>query len=162
MKALLVTMTLVAVMMTGCSTPESDALTEDQKLVIIKDLEVIGAKTTEALNNKDADAAFSYFAADNFLRFIDNGRIMEDYKSTVSTSKKSFSRFNTVNLVTSDSKITVLSPTTALQTYNLSEEVTTMDGDTMRIKGAITTVFQKKDDTWLIVHVHQSYFPVEN
>jgi len=162
MKALLVTMTLVAGMLTGCSTTESDALTEDQKLAIIKELEVVDAKTTEALNNKEADAAFSYFAADNFLRFIDNGRIMEDYNSTVSTFKESFSHLNTVNLVTSDSKITVLSPTTALQTYNLSEEVTTMGGDTMRIKGAITGVFQKIDDRWLMVHVHQSYFPVEN
>lgn len=162
MKKLFLPQVILAIILTGCNTSQSDALTEDQKLSIIKELEVIDHKTTEAIINKDAEAAFSYFAADNFLRFIDNGRIMEDYNSTVSSSKENFSGFKTVNLVTSDSKFTVLSQTTALLTYNFSEGVTTMDDNTMHVKGAMTVVFQKKDDKWLIVHVHQSYNPVEN
>ncbi|MFO7575943.1 MAG: nuclear transport factor 2 family protein [Bacteroidales bacterium] len=162
MKALLVTMTLVAVMMTGCNTPEPDALTEDQKLEIIQELESIQTKISEAIQKKDFDAIFANFAADNFLRFIDNGIIEEDYNNWVSTYKNNLSGLNTISFVSSDMKTTVLSSTTALQTFNFSEELTTIDGVTMRFKGAVTTVYQKKDEIWLIVHLNQSYYPVED
>lgn len=162
MKKIFIPLILICLIISSCNTPKSEVLTEEKKLAIIEELTIINEKITEALINKDAEAGFSYMDADNFLRFIDNGRIMEDYNITISNFKGLYSGLNTLKLFPADIRFTVLSESSALMTYNFSEEIVTTDGNEMKMQGAMTGVFQKINENWRMVHVHQSYYPVGN
>lgn len=162
MKKIFIPLILICLTISSCITPKSEVLTEEKKLAIIEELKIINEKVFEAFTNKDVEAAFSYMDADNFLRFIDNGRIMEDYNKVFSNFKGAYSGFNTSNFYPSDIRITVLSESSALMTNNVSQEIVTTDGHEMKIHGAMTTVFQKINENWRIVHVHQSYNTVKN
>lgn len=162
MKKICIPPILIAFIISSCNTPKPEVLTEGQKLTIIEEIKSIQSKTEEAIINKDVDAVFSSMDPDNFLGFINNGRISEDYNSLVSGFRKGYANFDTVKFNSFNKKFTVLSSSLVLSTSSFTEDITTMDGNTMSIKGAVTSLAQKTDDTWHVVHVHQSYFPVEN
>ncbi|MDX9930808.1 MAG: nuclear transport factor 2 family protein [Bacteroidales bacterium] len=162
MKKIILPLILLAVTLCGCNNTDPGLLTEEQKQAIISETEVIDAAIADRLINKDAAGAFSYFSEDNFLGFIDNGHLMTDLNSTVSAFTESFARLETVKLEFPERQYSVLSPTLVLSTSSFTEEAVTVNGDTLNLKGAMTGLFQKDADTWKIIHVHQSYFPVNN
>lgn len=162
MKKTILPLLLMAVIIGSCNSTKPETLTEEQKLAIIEEVKIVDAAIAEAIINKDADATFSSMDPDNFLRFIDNGRVMEDYNSTVSGFRESYAGLDSVSLEFTDRKYTVLSPTLVLSTSRFTEDATTMDGNTISLKGAVTGVMQKRGDTWQLIHAHQSYYPVQN
>jgi len=160
MKKIILSLILLAAVAGSCNETESTILTEEQKQSIIAETEAVDAIISDRLINRDAAGAFAHFSRDNFLRFIDNGHVMTDINSTVTVSTENFAHFDTVRLEFADRQYSVLSPTLVLSTSSFTEEVVTLDGDTMNLKGAMTTLFQKRDDAWQVLHVHQSYFPI--
>lgn len=162
MKKIVFTLILLAVVASSCNKTESAILSEEQKQSIIAEIEAVDAAISDHLNSRNAAGAFSKFSEDNFLRFIDNGYVMTDLNSIVSVFTERFARFNSLSLQFADRQYSVLSPTLVLSTSSFTEEVVTLDGDTMNLKGAMTTLFHKGDDAWQVLHVHQSYFPVNN
>lgn len=160
MKKIILPFILLAVISGSCSNPDTATLSEAQKQAIIAELEAVDAEIDVRLNNRDAAGAFANFSEDNFLRFIDNGHLMTDLKSTVAEFAERFSRFESVKLEFTDRQYSILSPTLVLSTSSFLEEVVTINGDTINFNGAMTILSQKADDSWEVLHVHQSYFPV--
>lgn len=160
MKKTFVFLILLVVVSSSCNKTEPAMLTEEQKQVIINEVEVVDTAIADRLNNKDAESAFGYFNENNFLKFIDNGHLMTDLNSVTSVFAERFAKFESVELLFADRQYSVLTSTLVLSTASFKEQVISYDRDTINLNGAITTLFQKSDDSWQILHIHQSYFPV--
>ena len=160
MKKNILPLILLAVILGSCNN-ETGLLTDEQKEAIISETMAFDIALTDRLVNKDAADAFGYFSENNFLRFIDNGHMKKDLNSIISDFTERFARFESVKLEFADRQYTVLSPTLVFSTSSFTEEVITVNGDTLNLKGAMTGLLQKEADSWKLLHVHQSYFPVD-
>ncbi|NLE36172.1 MAG: nuclear transport factor 2 family protein [Bacteroidales bacterium] len=160
MKKTVVFLILLAVVSSSCNNTEPAMLTEEQKQAIINEIEVVDAAIADRLNNRDAAGAFGYFSENNFLKFIDNGQLKTDLNSVTSNFAEGFANFESVKLLFADRQYSVLTSNLVLSTASFTEEIITFSRDTLNFNGAMTTLFQKSDDSWQVLHVHQSYFPV--
>jgi len=138
---------------------QQEVLTEEKKLTIISEIQSLLKSTVGGLNNLNVDSVFKSMSAMNFSTFINNGVIFSDYDSTYATFKKMYAQIESLNVVLSNEKYTVLSVNSALFSAGFKEDLIVKNKNFSN-QGAMTCVFQRIDNNWKMIHVHQSYFPI--
>lgn len=139
--------------------PQTNVLTTDQEQAIIKELKSKVDLIVEGINKLDADLALTDMDGKHFYRFINNGYIVDDYESTYMILKNNYAGLKELKLTITDESYTVLSPNSALHSARFMEEFSDVSDNKFSFKGAWTAVFQKIDQVWKVVHVHQSVTP---
>ena len=165
MKTILFSLVCMVIFLTSCNTRQDmlqqEVMTEDQKQAVVEEMKGMVASIVEGINKRDADLVFKDMNGMNFYGFINNGELLTNYDSTYQIFKNSYSNIKMANIVITDESYTVFSPDLALHTASFIEDFTFMNDYTGRIKGAWSSLFQKVDQEWKLVHVHQSYFPAD-
>lgn len=140
--------------------PQTEVLTQDQEQAIIKELKSIMDATVVGINKLDVDLVLSDMDGKHFYRFINNGYLLDNYESLYTGLKNTYAGLKEMKLTVTDESYTVMSPNSALHSASFMEEFTDASDKKSSFKGAWTAVFQKMDQEWKVVHVHQSFFPV--
>lgn len=130
-------------------------------MVIIGEVSEIMKTLTRGLNELNADMAFKNTDKEHFIMFVSNGAVSDDLDKTMNEYKSAWSNFKSSKVVFTSEDYKVLSPTIVLFTGNVDQELSGIKEEQMKIKGAITIIFQKAGGHWNASYVHQSYSPEE-
>jgi hypothetical protein len=141
---------------------QPEVLTAEQEQTIIKEVTSVMNATVKKINELNVDSVFNDWSKINFSRFIINGIILNSYDSTYTIFKDIYSKIKKLNFEFTDERYTVLSLNTVLFSASFKDESIDINNNQSRLQGAMTCVFQKTDEKWKMIHVHQSYFPISN
>ena len=139
---------------------QSEVLTTKKEQAVIKEIKSIMNTTIKGFNTLNVDSVFKDMNSMGFSRFINNGIILDNYDSTYMTVKKIYSKLKTLNVVVSDESYTVLSLNSVLFSASFKEDLIDNNNRMTSNQGAMTFVFKRIDNNWKMIHVHQSFFPI--
>jgi uncharacterized protein (TIGR02246 family) len=139
---------------TGCTSQESDRLTEERKAEIADSLRASIEDGNKAWENLDAESYLEYFGKNS--TFIYQGSILpyEKYRNLVKGYMKGIKKFDIEVVDSVDVK--VLEPDVTLYSFRYKATVIDAKGDTINMNSVISGVGERKGGEWKVVHSHET------
>lgn len=120
-----------------------------------------GNSVVWALNNGNVDTLINDFWDDDSALFLINGRKIQGYgqiKNRLIESLKYRKKLE-LRVVTED--VLILSPSSATHVVEFDQTITGLNDSTSNSRGTWTAVYQKINEDWKAVFVHESYYPTD-
>ncbi|MBR9999019.1 MAG: nuclear transport factor 2 family protein, partial [Cyclobacteriaceae bacterium] len=108
-----------------------------------------------AFNHGRMDTVLADFWKSDSATFILNGRLLEGYSSIMNRFEQA--NRNKIEIEITKDKVVVLSPASAIHIASFDQRVEDSPDQIINFKGTWTTVYQKINNDWKVVNVHESF-----
>ena len=146
----------------GCQPSNSSDVSLAEREAIVQEIKQTIDEYGNANLRKDLDAQLSYFSDSEGFIFAGDGTILGGYSEWAEQLRhydqvnQKWDYWNISNL-----HVVVLSREAASATYELEYGKELTSGDTVRQKGAWTSVFKKYDGKWRVIHTNGAHIPLD-
>lgn len=123
---------------------------------LVRDVLAVHERLNAAASRLDTDAFFADVVESDETRIIQDGKLFAtraEAMAAVSTSARGFAK---IERRFDDPRVTVLTSDLALLTASGTTDATLADGRTISARFAVSLVFQRSGDRWLLLHGHYS------
>ena len=121
-----------------------------------------GKSIVWALNEGNVDTLMHDFWKSDSAFFLINGRKIQGYEQIKNRLIESMKYRKKLELMALTEDVIILSPSSATHVVEFSQAITDLNDSTSNYKGAWTAAYQKINDEWKVVFVHESYYPTDN
>jgi hypothetical protein len=118
-----------------------------------------GKSIVWALNEGNVDTLMSQYWQSDSAFFMINGRKIQGYDQIENRLTESLKYRKKLELDALIEDVLILSPTSAVHVIEFHQIITDLTDSTSTYRGAWTTVYQKINEDWKAVFVHESYYP---
>jgi ketosteroid isomerase-like protein len=160
MRKLVLLATIIALFLCSCAKDTETELTAEQKATIEKEVRDQQDQLLTALNNLDIGAFTKFWKKDEMTSAVINISFFP--KSTfVDSASYWFSLRERQIIEQQELEITSLTQDMALMTNVTLWEVWMKSGEYSKSKDIATLLWKKDQDGWKILHLHESWQPIE-
>jgi hypothetical protein len=135
------------------SDPESD-VQEKARTVLMK-----GRLVEWAFNNNRMDTVLNDFWQSDTATFILNGRKIDGYEKIMERFSRAENSRNRTKIDIIEDKVVMLSPTSAVHIAAFEQTVADSINQVSHFKGAWTTLYRHLEGDWVVISVHESFYP---
>ncbi len=161
-----ITLLFLAIAIISCNkrveAPSQEVMEQEQNRQISMLLAKTIHTTIEGMNILEIDSIFKNISRENFVGFTGNGMALNSYEETYSILKYMYGQMESYTISCFDEKYIILSETAAMYKANYNEELVGKSNILHHSKGVLTVVFQNNADSWEIVYIHTSSYPIRN
>ncbi len=152
--------TIMGLLLSSC-VPSSD-LSEGERETVATAVSVRFDALADAVRRLDVDAIIGFYAdRPDLLRTVD-GRILQGYADVVADFRTGFAPVARIDeLVVVDRHVRVLDARSVVSTVRARERFTLVTGQAVGVWVVWTSIWQRFDNTWLIVEDHATHLPLE-
>ena len=154
-KTFILTFVLFLALFGGCQ--QQGTLTEGQKVAIKKEVNDQFTQMVSAACQLDASMWSENFSKDEFVSVILGTDYFDTRSDFIELMTTYFSMRDQQHIDSLQVQITVLSQNLVLVTSVLDIEMLLKDGTGFKFKDAFTSLWKKEQNSWKIVHAHESW-----
>ncbi len=148
---------LAALLVAGCTSQQSDQLTQEQKDQIKSEVKVISDTIIARFERLDTDGAMQYYwDSPDFIAVNPDGSRF-DFQAMKKAHVDLFNSTASFKILVTRQDFRVLTKDIAIDALVLKSEITPKSGDEMVFDpNSLTLVFQKISGQWKVILSHQS------
>ena len=134
-----------------------NSITETDKKAIRNEVKHQFDQLISAINQSNAEAWSEYYSQSQFLSAIASTDYYAARSAWVDTITNYFSMREHQRLEPFEVQVTALTPDLALLTSQENGEIRLKDGGELKHKHVFTMIWKKEQDSWKILHSHESW-----
>jgi len=144
------------VLVTACA-PAGQSLSDADRATIAAAVDSATRAFQAAERARDAEATIAHMATDFYMY---NDGVRSDYESVVASIRGTMGSFAHFEPHWTNLEVKVLGPDAALVTLVFRDSIVTVTGETMRLTGPTTLVWERRGADWLITFADADHYPV--
>ena len=157
-KALMLIFT--SLIISSCSNHKFNKVSEKNNSQIINEVKVNQEKLTEYSEKAQLDSFLSFYENSKLFTHISMDGKMRNYDEYKNICNEYYNALEHQNILTTIEKFRVIDNNLVILSWTGDITAWFKNGDTMKMKDySITSLFERKDNKWKIIHSHESALP---
>jgi ketosteroid isomerase-like protein len=157
-KHLILCLFLAGLIFTSCMK-SGPSISEAEQSEIEKQVSEQWTAINEALEKSDAAAYGTFFKDNEFLGMTSQGASYKDWKTYLDTVGVWFGNRTSCKVEQKDLQLNVLSKRFLMLHQKSVITANFKDSSSLKINHVVSFLFKKQDETWSIIHGHESWNP---
>lgn len=141
----------------GCRQPPPATLSPARTAALRDSLIALDSTMNYAVDNLDCDRGMSYIGDERPL-FVSGGRVIETHDQLLKVCRDLVAPRTGARMVVRSATAHVLSPDAGYVVHDGEYIVTLKSGETRTEHLAMTTIWERQNGVWKMVHLHESAF----